>query len=469
LNEAVESAHLADATILALANDAVSIDERALVLREVEPHLEDCDLCAGRLAAAMEWPEFPDSSEIVVGRAASARFRWNGDRANLGWTMDQPGIGLSTWRVSLRFWENDVEAEVSTEGDGLPEQWRLSLPLSTPGRLLPTLILTSENRTARFHTDVSVLDEWMTTPILSATLPTWSRLVAGGEDPATMVSLENAENSEVSVQVPYHGPKEYEAVASWLDQLMMNLRGDRLILAQAARDGQQWSGAILGRGHLHVGNWSASFERDGFLDVVIRPAPGEVLKLATDVELDLYASPEAPQPQSDGQEAWYLRIPRKFRGEWAQRKFDILKRPQWLRPFSGSEFRLVEETGAVLGESSSTYELNVSDLLTELGLASDFASFKIILKTGDSNQVAVILEPRDSLPEGIVPPMGFEVRLLGSDGAFLSRHPMRIVPGGKKRSQFIRIDREFDLEHFNGQVKLVVFEKPPDVEVESDA
>ena len=241
-------------------------------------------------------------------------------------------------------------------------------------------------------------------------------------------------------------------------------------MAEATCDGQQWTGVVLGYGPRHVGAWSASFERDGFLDVVIKPTLGEMVRLATDADFEQSISPDRPSLQPNAQEPWYVRVLQKFRGDRAQRKLDIFGRLQWLHPYSASEFQFVEETGVVLGEPTSTYELDVSDMLAELELASDFASFKIVLETGDSNKIAAILEPLDSLPEGVTPPMVFEIRLLGSDGTSLSHRPIRMVPGGAtNRSKSIPLARELDLEHFNGQVKLVAFEKPPNIEVDSDA
>lgn len=294
LNEGAETAHLADATILAVANGTLSADEHELVSREVGPHLEDCDLCAGRLATATEWPELADSREIVVGRAPSARFRWDGGHADFAWRMDQPGIGLSLWRVSLRFMEGDVEATVSTEGEGIPGQWRLSLPFSTSERLLPTLILSSETRTAQCHTDTSVLDEWMITPILTASLPAWSRLVAGGEDPATMVWLEDTRPLEIALVVPYTGPQTFDAIRPWLNELLVDLRGERLHCVEKNSRERELTGAVLDRKSRELGEWTVRFSQDRMIDLVVKPIHDEILRVATAIDEEPLL---VPQPQ----------------------------------------------------------------------------------------------------------------------------------------------------------------------------
>jgi hypothetical protein len=288
----MEWPHVADETLRLIVTDNLSPEERKIIETLVEPHLQVCDYCADRLAASEEWPEPSEPSDAVVGRAVTSSIRWMNNRAELGWVMDQAATGLSIWRLSLTVMSGVLQARLSVEGNNIPKEWRFSVPLGTENELLPTLIFTHDSLEVRTVCAATTQSNWQATPVLSMPLPGWTSLVSVGEDPATMVSLDDARRLEVALRVPYEGPHEYERIAPWLNTLLVDLRGERLACAGTFHDDQgNFAGSVLDRSDRPVGSWAIKFLQDGTLSFVARPKQGELLRLATPVEGEIPVSP----------------------------------------------------------------------------------------------------------------------------------------------------------------------------------
>jgi hypothetical protein len=401
--------HLADETLRAVAAGALSQKEQMVVAASVEPHLEVCDYCADRLATVQEWDDAAEVGEAVVGRGVTAHVHWEGDHAELNWVMDQAATGFSVWRVSLARFSDVLEAKLSVEGNSIPGKWRFSLPLATDRELLPTIVFTPDSLTIRSACRAMAGSNWRVTPILVMPLPPWTALVSVGEDPATMISCNDAKGLEIAVRLPYQGPRDYPEIASWLNTLVVDLRGERLTcVASSPGREAELDGSVVDRKGRQMGTWAVTFLPDHALDLVIRPAHGEIVRLATDVEADaLLSSPPS-------HEHYLSRLLHCIRKRSAQKPWDytlsgVLQRIFEIAP---GQMQFVEALDAVLGQPTRVHRLDLLDKLHELGVASDFESFELIIQTGGQPSAWAILVPRkpaEGAPEGLIE---LEIQLL---------------------------------------------------------
>jgi hypothetical protein len=270
--------HLSDETLRLVTTGSLSETEEQLFTTSIEPHLQVCDYCADRLAAIQELPNAPEQHQVVVGRGVTTPIRWNENYAELGWVMDQPGTGLSVWRMSLTMSLNELKAMLSIEGTGVPTVWRFSVPLATDEQFLPTLVFTPDVTSIRFPCDAESGSSWQATPILTMTPPAWTQLIAIGEDPATMVSLDDAKRKEMSLRMAYDGPLDLQAVER-LSGLLADLRGERLNLTPASSVATDaLTGSVVNRSAQNIGTWSLRLQ-DRSLHLVISSVDGEVIRL----------------------------------------------------------------------------------------------------------------------------------------------------------------------------------------------
>lgn len=338
--------HLADETLHLMATGGLSQKEHVIIDNSAERHLQSCDYCLDRLAAFEEWPEeMPESREAVVGRAATQAVHWVGHHGELGWVMDQATTGVSLWRVVLSRSSDTFEAELSVEGDTVPKDWRFALSLADGGEPLPTVVFTPESLKARYGHMAATRVDWQATPILTIPLPAWTRLVSVGEDPATMISLDDAERREIALRIPYEGPQEYETISPWLNSLLVDLRGERMTFAVARQESaERLAGAVLNRKGGQVGYWDLRFFQDG-LGLVVTPANDEVLRLATviDGSPQVYLpTNEAAQDEASNLPAYVISVARMLQN------FDLTSIIQRVIGFSGSyEYVATAASGAV--------------------------------------------------------------------------------------------------------------------------
>lgn len=118
------------------------------------------------------------------------------------------------------------------------------------------------------------------------------------------------------------------------------------------------------------------------------------------------------------------------------------------------QFQLVRELGAVLGEATREYELDLSERIPEFGGASDFGSFKLVVQTGDQPKAWAIFVPR-------TPPGTFSDRLIEVEIQLLGQRITLRPPNTKSRP--VRINALADPSSFVGQLNVVFREVPPAV------
>lgn len=134
------------------------------------------------------------------------------------------------------------------------------------------------------------------------------------------------------------------------------------------------------------------------------------------------------------------------------------------------QLQLVQEGAFVLGSPTQHYEGDLSRVLEELGIASEFESFKLVCNTGDATRVGVILRPRGDA-EGAVEvaiywPSGSGGRQQGRKrGAAVPRPrhalPIRVRTDLPNDTRFVNVDELEDPSTFSGQLEIVIREAAP--------
>jgi hypothetical protein len=132
------------------------------------------------------------------------------------------------------------------------------------------------------------------------------------------------------------------------------------------------------------------------------------------------------------------------------------------------QFQPVTVGGAVLGSPTSTYECDLLNLLDQLGVASEFETFKLICKTNNDTMVGAILVPRRR-PEKSAEQQ-LEVLLYLSAAAPAPRKgkrhdenvPRRVVirlhPYTSSGSPFVTFNEMGDPAKFNGRLEIRIRE-----------
>lgn len=156
---------------------------------------------------------------------------------------------------------------------------------------------------------------------------------------------------------------------------------------------------------------------------------------------------------------------RQAPGQWEFGPLGVLRR---FIEIPMGQLQDVGEPGAVLGAPTGRHELDLSYLLDELGVAADFESLKLIIKTGDQIHAAALLVPRRRMEAPVQRLLALEIRLLGPGGRPSRRERIVLHPGLQTRSRFVPLGRSADPSTFCGQLEVAIRELPPDVEDEDN-